>query len=220
VDVVQAAAPPQSGDVILSDDFGRTLSGSWGNVDQGGAWALTGTAADFSVNGAAAQITAAAAATRETRVSVASTADVAVTGTITLDKVPAGTSAYAYVLARANGNNAYRAAIRVSSGGLVYVQLKKAISNVESNIGSEVALGLSLTPGSPVGFRFRLVGSNLSFRAWDATGAEPGSWTVTGSDSTAGLTGPGSVGLRTYFGSATSNGPITVSLDGFRVLVP
>ena len=96
-----------------------------------------------------------------------------VTGTITFDKVPVGTSAYAYVLARASGTNAYRAAIRVSSGGLVYVQLKKAVSNVESNIGSEVAIGLSLTPGSPIGFRFRLVGSHLSLRAWDATGAEP-----------------------------------------------
>jgi CSLREA domain-containing protein len=220
VDVVQAAAPPQSGDVILSDDFGRTLAGSWGNVDQGGSWALTGTAADFSVNGSAAQITAAAAATREARVSVASAADVDVTGTITFDKVPAGTSAYAYVLARATGNNAYRAAVRVSSGGLVYVQLKKAVSNVESNIGSEVALGLTLTPGSPIGFRFRVLGTNLSLRAWDATGSEPAAWTVTGSDSTAALAGAGSVGLRTYFGSATSNGPLTVSLDGLRVLVP
>ena len=220
VDVVQAAAPPQSGDIILSDDFGRTLAGSWGNVDQGGAWALTGTATDFSVSGSAAQITAAAGRITQARVGVASTADVDVTGTLTFDKVPAGTSAYAYVLARASGTNAYRAAVRVSSGGLVYVQLKKAVSNVESNIGSEVAVGLTLTPGSPIGFRFRVVGTNLSLRAWDATGSEPAAWTVTGSDSTAALAGAGSAGLRTYFGTAVSNGPLTVSLDAFRVLVP
>ena len=220
VDVVQAAAPPQSGDTILSDDFGRTLAGSWGSVDQGGAWVLTGTATDFSVNGSAAQITAAAGVSREARVSVGSTANTDVTGTIRFDKVPAGTGAYAYILARANGTNAYRGAIRVASSGAVYVQLKKAVSNVESNIGSEVALGITLTPGTPIGFRFRVAGTNLSLRAWNTTGSEPAAWTVTGSDSTAALAGAGSVGLRTYFGSALSNGPLTVSLDGFRVLVP
>ena len=43
-------------------------------------WALTGTAANFSVNGSAGQITSAAAATREARVSVGDTTDVAVVG--------------------------------------------------------------------------------------------------------------------------------------------
>ena len=220
VDVVQAPAPPQSGDVIVSDDFGRSLAGSWGNVDQGGAWALTGTASGFSVDGAAARITAGAAASREARVGVSSTPDVDVTGTVTFAKIPVGTSAYAYVLARASGTNAYRGAIRVSSGGLVYAQLKKSVSNVESNIGSEVAIGLSLTAGNPIGFRFRLVGTSLKLRVWNATGAEPSTWNVTASDSTSQLAGAGSAGLRTYFGSGVSNGPLTVSLDGFRVLVP
>ena len=87
-------------------------------------------------------------------------------------------------------------------------------------LGSEVNTGLSLSAGSPIGFRFRLVGTDLSLRVWDATGAEPGGWTVTGSNSDSALAGAGSVGLRTYFGSAISNGPITVTLDAFRVLVP
>ena len=97
-----------------------------------------------------------------------------VTGTVTFDRVPVGTSAYAYVLARANGTNAYRAAIRVATGGLVYVQLKKALSNVESNIGSEVAVpGLSSRPAAPSGSGYELVGTDLSLRVWDATGSEP-----------------------------------------------
>ncbi len=220
VDVTQAAVPPKSGDVILSDDFGRTLAGSWGTVDQGGAWALTGTAADFSVDGAAGKVSVAAASTHEARVAVGSTPDVEVTGSVALDQVPTGTNAYAYVLARASGNNAYRAAIRVATTGAVYVQLKKSVSNVESNVGSEVAVGTTITAGSPIGFRFRVVGSTLSFRAWNASGAEPAAWTVTGSDSTAALAGAGGVGLRTYAGSALTNGPVIVSLDALRVLVP
>ena len=147
--------------------------------------------------------------------------DVAVLGTITFDRVPTGANAYTYVLARASGTNAFRAAIRVATTGQVYVQLKKAVSNVESSVGSEVAVpGLTLVPGGPVGFRLRVVGNDLGFRVWDATGAEPTDWTVTGSDSTAALQGPGSVGLRTYTGTAVSDGPVTVTLDDLRVRVP
>ena len=176
VDVVQAAAPPQSGDVILSDDFGRTLAGSWGNVDQGGTWALTGTAADFSVDGSAARITAAAAASREARVSVALHGGRGCHGH---RHVRQGARRHERVRLRPGTCQRHQRVSGQRSGSpaavLVYVQLKKAVSNVESNIGSEVALGLSLTPGSPIGFRFRLVGTNLSLRAWDATGSEPAS---------------------------------------------
>ena len=219
--VKQAAQGPQPGDVILSDDFDRTLDGSWGSVDQGGAWTLTGTAADFSVDGTSGRVSTSAGATREARVGVPAAADVAVIGTITFDRVPTGANAYAYVLARANGTNAFRVAIRVATSGKVYVQLKKSLSNVESNLGSEVAVpGLSLVAGSPIGFRLRVVGSDLSLRVWDATGSEPADWTVTGSDGTAVLQGAGSVGVRTFSGAALSNGPVTVALDHFRVRVP
>ncbi len=221
VALTEGAQPPASGDVIVSDDFGRSLSGGWGSADQGGAWSLTGAVADFSVNGASGQIRAAAAAAREARVGVPSTPDVAVTGTLSLDKVPSGTNAYAYVLARANGTNAYRAAIRVATNGHVYVQLKRAIGNAESNIAAEVAVpGFNLTPDGPIGFRFRVVGSDLRLRVWSATDAEPSDWTTAGTDTTSFLQGAGSVGLRTYFGSATSNGPLTVTLDDVRVRIP
>lgn len=220
VAVVEAPQPPHTGDVIVSDDFGRNLDGGWGSVDQGGVWALTGTTADFSVDGAAGSVSTAAGTTREARTSVPSTPDVGVTGTLAFDRVPAGANAYAYVLARANGTTAYRGAIRIATTGSVYLQLKKAVSNVESNIGSEVATGLTLTPGAPLGFRLRVVGPDLGFRVWDSTGPEPSDWNVTGSDATTPLSGPGSVGIRTYVGAAVSNGPVTVSLAAFRVLVP
>ncbi len=221
VALTQAPQPPQPGDVVVADDFGRNLGGSWGNADQGGTWALTGTSADFSVSGSSGHISTAAGAAREARVSVLSTADVDISGTITLDRVPTGSNAFAYVLARASGNDAYRASIRVATTGKVYVQLKKAVSSVESSVSSEVAVaGLTLAAGSPIGVRLRVVGTDLSLRVWDATGGEPSGWTVTGSDGTAGLQGAGSTGLRTYTGSGVTNGPVTVSLDSFRVRVP
>ncbi len=83
----------------------------------------------------------AAAATREARVSVGVDGRRRTSpAPSTLDRVPVGANVFAYVLARANGTNAYRAAIRVATDGRVYAQLKKAVSNVESNVGSEVAV--------------------------------------------------------------------------------
>jgi CSLREA domain-containing protein len=221
VEVGQPVQLPQTGDLILSDDFGRTLSGSWGSVDQGATWSLTGTASDFSVSGSAAGITSSPAATREARVSVGGVVDVSITGKLTVDRVPTGTNVFAYVLARANSNSAYRASIRVATNGRVYAQLKKAVSNVESNVGSEIAVtGLTISAGMPISFRLEVIGTDLRLRVWAASDTEPAAWTVTGSDSTATLQNAGSVGLRTYIGGSVSNGPVTWSLDDFRVRVP
>jgi CSLREA domain-containing protein len=221
VALTEPPPPPQSGDVVAADDFGRSVSSGWGNADQGGAWALTGTAANFSVDGTAGRISTAAGTSREARLAVPSTADVAIVGTVTFDKVPQGGNAFGYVLARANGTNAYRAAIRVATSGAVYVQLRKVVSNVESSVGSEVAVaGLVVGTGTRLGFRLRVAGTDLGIRVWDAAGAEPATWDQTGSDSTAELQGAGSAGLRTYIGSGVTNGPVTVGLDDFRVRVP
>lgn len=221
VAVTQAPQPPQSGDTVVSDEFGRTVSSGWGTADQGGAWSLTGTAGDFSVDGSAGVISVAAGQSREARIGTSGQADVAVIGNVTLATLPGGGNAWAYVLARANGNNAFRASIRVAPNGQVHAQLKKAISNTESNIGPEVAVpGLVVTAGSGISFRFRVVGSELRLRVWATSASEPDGWTLTDTDSTAALQGAGSAGLRAYVGGGVPNGPLTFRLDDFRVRLP
>lgn len=142
-------------------------------------------------------------------------------GSVAVDRLPTAGSAFAYVLARTNGDtSAYRATIRVSKTGALFVALKKAVSNVESNVSSEVATGITVAPGTRIAFRFRVVGSDLRFRAWDAGGADPGGWQTTGSDSTAELADAGGVGLRVIVGASVPNGPIASTFDDFAVQVP
>lgn len=217
VAVAAAPPPPQPGDLLASDLFDRTVTGAWGAATPGGTWALTGTASDFSVSGGAGRISTAAGQTREARLNV-DTADVAVAGQLAFDRLPTSSNVYAYILARRNGSTAYRAAIRVASTGAVYVQLKKAVNAVESNVAAEVQVtGLTAAAGRPLAFRFKVVGSNLQFRVWDAAGFEPDVWQTQASDTTSGLQGPGAAGIRSFTGGPVPNGPVVLLLDTFEV---
>ena len=202
------------------DAFERTLNGAWGDAAFGGTWAYGGSQADFSV-AAARAASARPPASPARRGCGIGAADVIVTGSVAFDRLPVGGNAFAYVLARQNGTTAYRASIRVSAAGGVYVQLKRAVGGAESNITSESAVaGLTAAPGARLAFRFRVVGDQLRFRVWAASGAEPDTWDASAQDGTSGLTGGGGVGLRTYTGSSVSNGPIVVALDDFGAVVP
>ena len=175
---------PQSGDLIASDDFGRTISGGWGDADLGGTWAPQGSAADFSVASGAGTVNVPIGGSREARLPIG-TADVAVNGNISFDRLPGAGNEFAYVLARAGGNSAYRATIRVNPSGAVFVQLKMAVNNVESNLAPEVQVpGLVVAADSGIAFRLEVVGSSISFRAWDPAGADPGTWLTTTTDNT------------------------------------
>lgn len=212
--------PPPAPDPVAQDDFGRQLTGDWGDAAFGGTWNLSGTAADYSVGNGVGSIRAAKGQTREARLQV-NAKDLVITGTLRFDRVPAGGNAFAYLLSRVNGTSAYRATIRVSTSGAVFLQLKRAVNGSESNIGSEVAVsGLTITPGAPIAFRYRIEGDQQKLRVWAASASEPSAWGVTGSDSTSGLTAAGGVGLRAYAGSSVSNGPVTVSLDDYQALIP
>ncbi len=211
--------PPASGSVLAADGFSRVVTGGWGTADTGGAWKLAGTAADFGVAAGVASVGVAAAQVREADLNINAT-DVDMTGRVAFDRLPVGGNAYAYVIARATGTTAYRATIRLAASGALFVQLKDSVNGVEGNLAAEVATGLTATPGSFMAYRFRVVGTHLQFRTWDPSGAEPSAWQTEIADSTAGLGGPGAVGLRAYTGKPVTNGPVTVSLEDFAVLVP
>lgn len=217
--VSQAPAPPQSGDLLASDAFGRTVSGGWGDADQGGTWGLTGTATDFSVGSGAGQVSAAAGLSREASLALAANG-VNVRGLVSVDRLPVGGNAFAYVDADLLGSSAYRATIRVAATGVVYVQLRDSLNGIEAAVAPEVNSGLHATPGTPIAFRFRVVGNHLQFRVWDPTGSEPSTWQTESDDSTAGIQAAGGVGLRSYTGKPVTNGPVTFSLSAFEVRVP
>jgi hypothetical protein len=71
--------------------------------------------------------------------------------------------------------------------------------------------------------RAQVTGANpttIRITAWPAGSAEPTAWTLTTSDATASLQTAGNVGLRAYTAATTTNAPILITLDDYRVRSP
>ncbi|MBE7163090.1 MAG: PKD domain-containing protein, partial [Williamsia herbipolensis] len=207
---VSVTAPPQN--VIAQDAFGRTTAGGWGSADTGGAWALTGTAANFSVGGGVGRIAAPASGTRTALLSGVSSADADVTVTASLDAVPTGGGEYVKVIPRQVGAANYTAQAWVKSNGSVTLLLQQG-----STVLKQFAVpGLTVSAGSKIRIHVRVSGSapsTLQANVWADGSPEPAGWQASVTDST-GPQGAGSVGVQTYLsGSATS--PVTVSFDDF-----
>jgi len=83
-------------------------------------------------------------------------------------------------------------------------------SGASASLGTAGGAGfLTITASAWYWVRFRWEGSALSAKFWPATGGEPGSWSVTATDST--YSAAGVVGLRTQTGNTT--GALTFNWD-------
>lgn len=216
VAVGKAPPPPGPGNLLAADDFERTASGGWGTASGGGTWSHTGPTGSFSVGGGAGHMQANNGGGRESLLDI-DVASVSVTGRVALDRLPVGGNVWVYVVARAEGNTAYNAQLRVAPGGSLFARLRRVENGAVTLLGPEVAVsGVTAAAGQPVGVRFEAVGSDLRFRVWDATAAEPTGWNATAVDSTANLQDAGAAGLRLYL-NGLANGPVDVSLDDFEV---
>lgn len=204
--------PPPAG-VLAEDDFERNLADGWGEADFGGSWTLGGNASDFSVSDGAGWITADARQHRQARLAV-DAADISVTGRFSVDRLPDVGNVFGYIDTRANGNTSYRGTIRVNPSGAVFAQLRKSVANTESAVMPEAAVpGLSAAGGAWLAFRFEVAGETLALKVWAAGDPEPAGWNTITTDSTAGLTGAGSAGVRAYTGGPVPNGPVSFGWD-------
>lgn len=204
--------PPQPGDLLAADTFTRTEDAGWGTSETGETWTV-GTTGTYTVSGGAGQVLIGASQTREARLEV-DAADVVVTGTVRYDRLPVGGNAFAYVLARATPTHAYRGAVRIAPDGRVYVQLKRVIDRVESNVGGEVNTGLVTAAGGALNVRFSVVGDQLKLRVWQGA-SEPSTWSVSATDTT--VTQAAGAGFMGYAGKSITNGPATLSVDDVEV---
>jgi PKD repeat protein len=221
-----ANVAPTSGVVTLyaSDTFNRTVAGGLGTANLGGAWTrVGGAAANLSVAPGAASFLMPTPSTQDSAylASVSNTSTETDT-TFTTNNVATGTGGiYVYVEGRRVGtNNEYDARVRVTSTGTVGVELVKyAASATVTAIGSEVILpGVTFAPGTQLNVRLQVSGTGtttLKVKVWPSTSAEPSAWTLTKTDTTAGLQAAGAVGLTTYLSGSTTNAPTTVKFSSF-----
>jgi hypothetical protein len=96
---------------------------------------------------------------------------------------------------------------------------KYAGSATATAITSEVTLpGVTFTPGTLLNVRFQVSGTSpttLKVKVWPSTSAQPSAWTLTATDTSAGLQAAGAVGLTTYLSGSTTNAPTTVKFSSF-----
>ena len=199
-----------------ADAFGRTQASGWGTADIGGDW--TGVAG-LSVAGGAGRITSAAADTRTTALPV-SVGDAVHEFSVSSDKVANGGLHVNYLVHR-SGAGEYRLKLRYAASGTVNLSLARLVGTTETLLADQVVPGYTHTPGGTLNVKLDTAsaGGSTTLRAkvWVQGAAEPSSWSLTATDSTAALQAAGQVGFSTYTGGSTSNGPITVLVDDLRV---
>jgi parallel beta-helix repeat protein len=214
-----AAAP------LAADAFDRVVSGGWGRADTGNAYGLFGSASDYAVNSGMGRLTMNAGSTRAATLSSATTTDVDLSFRFAADRLPVTGSLYAYGVARhfAIGDE-YRVKVRVATNGVLYVQATRTSGGSELSLGNEVRIdAFRLTPGTFVWVRSQVTGTNptsLRMRVWADGSTEPTSWDYQGSDSTARLQEPGSVGMMAHVSVDTANGPVALAFDDLRATAP
>lgn len=120
---------------------------------------------------------------------------------------------YLFLAARSDGTRNVGYAVSISaSTGLSVGPL--GAGNTFTNLSG--SLGGAWTAGVARKIRFRVAGSSLSVKVWDAVAAEPASWTWTGTDTT--WTAAGRFMAFVNTGASTSGG--TVSLDDLTIWSP
>ena len=215
---VTVTAPPASS-TVAADAFGRTLVSGFGTADVGGAWTLGGGNANFSVSGGAGRISATAGASRTASLDAVQRSAVDVSTSMSFDKAQTGGGTWvALVGRRINATNDYRVKLKLAASGAVTAQLVRNIAGVETVISTTTVPGLTYSAGDVVKVRLQVEGTGttqLRAKVWAGNAAEPASWLLQGSDTTAALQAPGAVGLWMYLSGTATTTPMVMSVDDF-----
>ena len=200
---------------IASDDFGRTVTGSWGTADVGGGWTLSGGAASAaSVADGVGKLTLGANSTRNMQLAGVSAKDVTLSVDFSVDTAPTTGAAYVGVIARASSADNYTVRSWLHSNGSVWLVVQQGSTVITSyqvpgltrSAGDTFTLEVSVSGGTS---------TTISAKIWKSGTAEPANWQVTTVDAT-GIDAAGAVGLHANrVSSATSS--TVVSFDAFRV---
>jgi PKD repeat protein len=208
---------------LATDSFNRTVSSGLGSADKGGPWTTVGAASNLSVAPSAASLLMPAAGGQASAYLPGVSSSAAETDVnVSVNQAPTSTGVYFYVTGRrVSANNEYRGRVRIA-GNKVYASFYKlAGSSTATAIGGETLVPVSYTPGVQLSVRLQVSGTgttNLAMKVWQAGMSEPAAWTVTNSDTTAGLQVAGSVGLTAYLAGSATNTSVILNASILRVV--
>jgi len=213
--------PPPT--TIAADAFERTVTSGLGTADSGGQWSLAGGSAAFSVSGGMARIKLAAGAGPSAYLNSVSAAATDLVVTCGPSVAPVGGPAYFALIARRSGTGDYRLKVKRPVSGAATASLVRSIGGTETVLAT-TPMPTSIGVTDLVRLRVQAVtsGANTTLRArgWKSGTSEPATWLLTAVDSTAGLQGPGGIGLWAYLSGAATNAPLVVSFDDLTATVP
>ncbi len=206
---------------LALDTFTRTTTNGFGSADTGGAWTVT-LPASLSVDGSVARVSLTPGNGPSAYLNTVSAADVDATVDITSDKVGTGGGIYQSLVVRRIGTSDYRLKLRITAT-TVELYLTRTVNGAETILTSQTVPALVYEPGVNLHLRLRVTGAGpttLQGRLWSGGQAEPATWNVTATDTTAALQGQGAVGLYSYLSGSATNSPVTLAIDNLDVRAP
>ncbi|MEN2736308.1 PKD domain-containing protein [Microbacterium sp. X-17] len=211
----QVVVTATTGAVLAADAFGRTVANGWGTADTGGAWTATGTAANFSVGNGVGSIAVPVGMTRTERLGAVSSAASDVQASFTVDRAATGGGQYVGLIGRQVGSTAFYGRAWVKAGGAVQIQILEGGTTLKAlNVA-----GLTWTPGMVLNVRMTTVGdgttTTMNAKVWDASQAEPATWQVTATSTTAAMQPAGSVGVVAYVSASATDPTTNITVDNF-----
>lgn len=218
----------------LSDTFTRTvaLGTSWGVSDTGQTWDdSSSSGSNLSVSsgtgrmavGSVGQIVGA-----RVRLTEASWHDVDFYQTFT---IPAATGTGGITLSMVSRRDLDSTGLIVNNGPFVQATLAvggvvtlKAFSADQNQIGSTVTVSGLTHTGQALRMRFRTAGLTVMAKVWAASGSEPASWQLIGTDTDnttfpfgQGVRGPGSASMNVTALTGNTNTPFTAQFDNVAI---
>jgi hypothetical protein len=205
----------------LSDTFTRTVAaGGWGTSDTGQPWVVkSGAVTDFDVaSNTGRHVHNSRTIFHVTQVDSIQLADAELLTKVTMPIMPTGDGMYTFFMLRSNAaaTNYYFARVFFSITGTAQLSLRKR-NPTESVLVTQTGT-IPHVAGNSYMVRFRVEGSQLYAKVWNASGAEPAGWMVTATDTDAAVPAVGSPGLRSVVVTANTNAlPVIVPFDDIQI---
>lgn len=198
---VSPSPTPPPGTVLGQDTFQRANQSFWGTASGGQTWGADANSQNvFSISNNSGHVSNGSSIYNATLGSVAGDSEVLFSGSIS----SFANANFGAVLRWVDANDLYKGYI---DGTNLIIQ--KRVGGASTNLAS---VSFPATAGTSYTLRFRVVGTNLSLKAWQTSGTEPANWMVTATDTSLST---GLAGLRMQMASG-----ITLAVSSFQAVVP
>ncbi|ARD41156.1 PKD domain-containing protein [Actinomyces gaoshouyii] len=204
---ITVADVPQGQGIIAQADFAKAQEKGWPDAKVAGAWKLSSPSRFSTADSVGAIALNRAGWMSTAMLPKVSSSSTELASSFTLAEVPTGGGVYASFFPRSTASGAYATKIHVKSTGEVLVLLTSQVGGTEKVL-TQTTLPTRWAMGTKINVKTSAVGTGsttLTATVWPDGEQEPTAPTLTATDSTEQIQGPGSVLMGTYLsGSATS----------------